>query len=157
MRRVRDEKVSREKGWPWEECCVKGFGSSRRNVERTLRLLDEFGPAYFHIAQMTHVTAEEYRAIAPYVGADGVRFEGAVIALLPENSDRVSAAVAGLIERGRPVKTASAVSLDTLVKRCNALTEAVEQLGEIESVAAMKLAIAISRLRRAGAKKGASI
>src|SRR5690349_17800422 len=76
MRRVRDSKAYREKDWTWEECCVKGFGSSRRNVERTLRLLDEFGPAYFHVAQMAHVTAEEYRAIAANISTDGVRYEG---------------------------------------------------------------------------------
>ena len=62
------------------------------------RLLDEFGPTYFHVAQMTHVTAEEYRAIAPHVSADGLRLDGDVVALLPENSEQVSAAVAELLD-----------------------------------------------------------
>jgi hypothetical protein len=154
MRRVRDSKVYREKGWTWEECCVKGFGSSRRNVERTLRLLDEFGPAYFHVAQMTHVTADEYRAIAPHISQNGVRFEGEVVALLPENSEQVSAAVAGLLHRERPVKAAAPLSFDGVVKRCEALMESVEQLGELEPLQAMKLGTSISRLRLAAVKKG---
>ena len=70
--------------------CKTRLGVSRRPIERTLRLLDESGPAYFHVAQMAHVTPEEYRAIAPHVGPDGVRFDGAVLPLLPESSEQIS-------------------------------------------------------------------
>jgi hypothetical protein len=157
LRRIRDEKVYRQFGLTWEAFCVKRLGASRRNIERVLRLLDEFGPAYFHVAQMAHVTVEEYRAIAPHVSAEGVQVDGAVIALLPENSGQVSAAVADLLERERPVKEKPALSLAAVVKRCEAALEAVEGLsGPLEAVEAMKLTTAISRLRRAAAEKGAA-
>jgi len=85
LRRIRDEKLYRNTGLTWDAFCVRRLGVSRRNVERTLRLLDEFGPAYFHVAQVAHVTVDQYRAIAHSVGNDGVRLDGAVVALLPEN------------------------------------------------------------------------
>jgi hypothetical protein len=156
LRRIRDEKGHAQVGMTWEEFCVKRLGSSRRSVERVLRLLDEFGPAYFHVAQMAHVTAEEYRAIAPHVSAEGVRVNGAVIALLPENSEQVSAAVVELLEREKPVKEKSPPSFAAAVKRCEAALEAVAGLsGPLKPVEAMKLTTAISRLRRAAAEKGA--
>jgi hypothetical protein len=156
LRRIRDEKLYKQLGLTWEEFCVERLGSSRRNIERTLRLLDEFGPAYFHVAQMTHVTAQEYRAIAPHVSAEGVRTDCAVIALLPENSEQVSAAVADLLEREKPVKEKPAPSFDAAVRRCEAALEAVEGLrGTLEPIQAMRLTTAVSRLRRAASEKGA--
>ena len=123
LRRIRDEKIYKQLSPSWEEFCSKRLGMSRRHVDRTLRLLDEFGPAYFHVAQMAHVTPEEYRAIAPHVSADGVRLDGAVVALLPENSEQVSAAVAELLEREKPAKEKPSLSFDAMVKRCDALTD----------------------------------
>jgi hypothetical protein len=156
LRRIRDEKIYKQYGLTWEEFCVKRLGSSRRNIERTLRLLDEFGPEYFHVAQMAHVSPEEYRAIAPHVSAEGVRVDGAVIALLPENSRQVSAAVAELLEREKPVKEKPALSFDAAVKRCEAALQAVEGLtGSPQPIQAMRLATVVSRLRRAAAEKGA--
>src|SRR3954463_2289215 len=71
LRRLRDEKAYREFGLTWEEFCGKRLGARRRNIDRTLRLLDEFGPQFFHVAQMAHVTVDEYRAIASNVSAEG--------------------------------------------------------------------------------------
>jgi hypothetical protein len=161
LRRIRDEKVYRRLGLTWDEFCVKRLGSSRRNIERTLRWLDEFGPAYFHVAQMAHVSPEEYRAIAPHVSAEGVRVDDAVIALLPENSEQLSAAVAELLGREKPVKEKPvkekpALSFDAAVKRCEAALEAVKGLtGTLEPIQAMRLTTAVSRLRRAASEKGA--
>ena len=156
LRRIRDEKIYTQLSPTWEEFCSKRLGVSRRHIDRTLRQLDEFGPQFFHVAQMAHVTPEEYRAIAPHVSADGVRLDGAVVALLPENSEQVSAAVAELLEREKPAKEKASPSFDAMVKRCEALTEAVERMTRsLEPVEVMKLTIAISRLRRAAARKGA--
>jgi hypothetical protein len=49
------------------------------------------------------------------------------------------------------------LSFAAMVKRCDALTEAVERMArELEPVEQMKLTISISRLRRAAARKGAN-
>jgi hypothetical protein len=154
---MRDEKKYRELGMTWEEVCAKRLGVSRRQIDRTLRHLDEFGPAYFHVAQMAHVSAEEYRTIAPHISGDGVRLDGAVIALLPENSEQISAAVAELLQREKPVKEKAPVSFDVVIKRCEALEDAVFHLdGSLEPIQQLRLTTAISRLRRAAAEKGAN-
>lgn len=156
LRRIRDERTYLQLDRSWEEFCAKRLGTSRRQVDRTLRLLDEFGPAYFHVAQMAHVTPEEYRAIAPHVSAEGVRLDGAVVALLPENSEQVSAAVAELLEREKPAREKPVVSFEAVVKRCESLVEAIAAMaGSLEPIQKMRLTTAISRLRRAAADKGA--
>jgi hypothetical protein len=135
LRRIRDGKLYRNVGLTWDEFCRTRLGTSRQQIERTLRLLDEFGPAYFHVAQMAHVTPDEYRAIAPHVGEDGVRVDGAVIALLPENSEQVSAAVGELLKREKPEgKPPAKMTFDTVMKRCQALHEALVMLEPLDRV-----------------------
>lgn len=63
LRRIRTERVYRRRARTWEEFCSQ-IGVSRRNVERSIRALEEFGPAFFHLAQLTHLKPEEYRVIA---------------------------------------------------------------------------------------------
>jgi hypothetical protein len=155
LRRVRDEKLYLRLEPTWEDFCSKRLGASRRNIDRFLSRGDEFGLAYYHVAQMTHVTPEEYRAIAPHISMEGVRWEGAVIALLPENREQVAAAVAGLIERVKPAKEKAPLSFEAILKRCNAVIEAVELTPEMAPVQLMRLTTAISRLRIAAARKGA--
>ena len=156
LKRMRDEKQYRELGMTWEEFCAKKLGVSRRQIDRTLRLLDDFGPEYFHVAQMAHVTPEEYRVIAPHVSGAGVWLGEAPIPLLPENSEQISAAVAELLQREKPVKEKAPLSAGAVIKRCEALEEAVFSLEELEPAEAMQLTTAISRLRRAAAEKGAN-
>ncbi len=156
LRRIRDEKLYKSLGLSWDDFCSQKLGSSRRHVDRILRVLGEFGTGYFLMAQITHITPEEYRAIAPHISAEGVRWDGAVIALLPENSEQVSAAVAGLLEREKPSKEKASLSFDAMVKRCDALTEAIERMTrDLTPVEMLRLTTAISRLRRAAARKGA--
>jgi hypothetical protein len=44
---------------------------------------------------------KDYRAIAPYITEKGVHVNGTVVALLPENSEPLAAAVETLIEPER--------------------------------------------------------
>ena len=156
LKRLRDEKQYRELGMTWEEFCAKKLGVSRRHIDRTLHLLDDFGPEYFHVAQMAHVTAEEYRTIAPHVSSAGVWLGAEPIPLLPENSEQISAAVAELLQREKPVKEKAPLSAGAVIKRCKALEEAVFALEDLDPAEAMQLTTAISRLRRAAAEKGAN-
>jgi hypothetical protein len=154
LRRIREEKTYRDLGLNWEEFCQQRVGVTRRHVDRVIGWLNEFGPSYFHLAQMAHVTAEEYRAIAPHVSPEGVRLDGAVIALLPENGEQVSAAVAELLTREKPAKPKPTVTLDGIVKRCDALVEALGTLGELDHTQRARLTVAIGKVRRAAVEKG---
>ena len=155
LRRIRNEKTYKLVTPSWEEFCVKRLGVSRRHIDRTIRLLDEFGPAYFHVAQMAHVTPDEYRAIAPHVSADGVRVNGAVVALLPENSGQVSAAVAELLEREKPAKPEKAApTFDAVIKRCEAVAESLSGLEELTIQQKLAVTRVICRIRSAASRKG---
>jgi hypothetical protein len=73
LRHIRDEKLYRGVSRNWDEFCSAYVGVSRRNVERNIRLLEEFGPAFFHVSQIAHIGPEEYRAIAEHVSMEAGR------------------------------------------------------------------------------------
>src|SRR4051812_29211684 len=103
LRRIREEKAYLKCSPLWREFCPKYLGMSSSQADRIIHLLDEFGPKYFSVAQVTRISAEVYRAIAPAVQDGVLEFKGETIELAPENVRAVTAAVAGL-RRGAPVK-----------------------------------------------------
>lgn len=99
LRRMRDEKAYRELDCTWEEFCTNHLKVSRKSVDRLIGRLEELGPAYFHLTNLTHITIGEYRQIAASVSEAGVELDGSVVTLLPENSQKLAAAIAQLLER----------------------------------------------------------
>jgi hypothetical protein len=93
LRRMRDEKLYAYRSASWEEFCPKYLGMSKSHANRTIRLLEELGPGYFELAQLTRITPEEYRAIAPAVTEKVLHVNGEAIALISENAEKVAAAV----------------------------------------------------------------
>jgi len=94
LRRLREEKLYKQCCEKWEDFCPAYLKMSRAEADRTIRLLDEFGPAYFQLSQLTRISPEAFRTIAPAV-CDGVlHHNGETIELNGENSRRVAAAVA---------------------------------------------------------------
>ena len=69
---------------------------SRTQEDRVIGQIEEFGPEYFELTQLTRIAPEVYRAIAPAVKDGHIHWQNEAIALLPENSEKVAAAVAGL-------------------------------------------------------------
>jgi len=53
LRRVRDRKQYRALGMNWDDFCQKRIGINRRTAEQIIRRLEEFGPQYFTLAQVT--------------------------------------------------------------------------------------------------------
>jgi hypothetical protein len=102
LRRVRDQKLYVSRAATWEEFCPKFLGLSKTHANRIIRYLEEFGPDYFEVAQLTRITPEQYRAIAPAIREKNIHVNGQAIALIPENSDRVTAAVAELRRAASP-------------------------------------------------------
>ena len=92
LRRIRDQKLYKNRTAKWGEFCARYVGASKTNVDRMIRQLEEFGPPFFHLTQLTRISPETYRAIARQVSEEGLRFEGEAIALVPENAEKVSAA-----------------------------------------------------------------
>ena len=96
LQRIRDEKLYASRSKTWDEFCPKFLGMSRANANRVIGYLEEFGPCYFVLNQLTRVTPAEFRAIAENVKDSSVHWQGEIIALIPENAGKVAEAVDAL-------------------------------------------------------------
>jgi hypothetical protein len=96
LRRVRENKLYLSRAETWEAFCPQYLGLSKAHANRIIRYLEEFGADYFEVAQLTRITPEQFRAIAPAIRESSIHVNGQAIALIPENSDQVTAAVAEL-------------------------------------------------------------
>ena len=171
LRRIRDERLYLSVSNTWDTFCSTQLGASRRNVERNIRLLEEFGPAYFQVAQMAHIGPREYRAIAAHVDAEGVRVDGAVVALLPENSVQIGEAVGKLLKRAggnsvvpgpgaeRSEATApKSLPFSQVLKRCDVAARILEESDDSPDYdERLELASILLRMRQAAAARGVAI
>lgn len=122
IRRIRRERLYEASGLNWNEFCSRHFGMSRTQADRVIGQLEEFGPEYFELTQLTRIAPEAYRAIAPAVKDGHIHWRNEAIALLPENSEKVAEAVADLRESARPEaavdgKPAALGTVDALKQR----------------------------------------
>ena len=100
LRRIRNDKLYKGRTEHWSDFCTRYLNMTKQNADRIIRLLEEFGPGYFQLSQITRISPETYRQIASAVSDQGLRVHGDIIALEPSNSEKLAAAVAQL----RPVK-----------------------------------------------------
>src|SRR5215467_6578912 len=96
IRQIREEKAYLASARSWGEFCKEHLHMSKSNADRLIALLDEFGPDYFTLAQLTRISPETYRAIAPTIREGALHADGEAIALIPENASKVATAVSGL-------------------------------------------------------------
>ena len=159
MRDIRETKTFKHLAPSWEEFCDKHLRMSRAAADRAIRLLEEFGPGYFELSQLIRIPPDAYRVIASAVKDKAVHVNGEAIPLVPENAEKVAAAVA-ILRFNRPMKSARSgpreSRIATLARGCRegiaALAELYQSgpgIGECEALAAAvdDLHAAISRLR----------
>lgn len=96
IRRIRNERLYEATKLPWTAFCPAHLGMCRKQADRLIHRLEEFGPDYFEVKQLTRIPEEAYRAIAASVKNGHIYWRNEAIALLPENSAKVAQAVAGL-------------------------------------------------------------
>jgi hypothetical protein len=101
IRRIREERLYQASKIPWKDFCPLHLGMSRTQADRLIQLLEEFGPDYFEVTQLTRVCVDTYRAIAPAVRNGHIHWLNESIALTTENSEKVTAAIAGLLDTAR--------------------------------------------------------
>ena len=123
LQRLRQDKLFMSCTPHWEEFCRKYLKMSRAEADKVIRLWEEFGAGYFEVAQLTRISAQTYRAIAPSVKEGALEFNGETIELNAENSRKVAAAVAGL-RRPRQMHERLA-KLDKICTRLIAEIEAI--------------------------------
>ncbi len=160
LQRVRQEKLFQALEPTWEQFCPKYLRISRAEADRIIRLWEEFGSAYFEMAQLTRISPETYRAIAPAVQDGALHVDGEAIQLNPENSRRVADAVSRL-RRAIPGRTLSRNPIEDL-RRCSiALVQEFEAIvrkereGENWPHLTATLRLLRSELTRIAAENGA--
>jgi len=93
LRRLRTEKVYKRVTEHWNDFCPRYLRMSGTQADRIIRLLEEFGPGYFDMAQLTRVSPETYRLIEPSISEGVLKLNGKEIELTVENAREVAAAV----------------------------------------------------------------
>ena len=111
LRRVREEKLYKRCAERWDDFCPRYLKMSRSEADRTIKLWEEFGATYFELSQLTRVSPETFRAIAPAIQDGVLHYQGEVIELNPENSRTVAAVVAEL-RSAIPKRVAESRSLE---------------------------------------------
>jgi hypothetical protein len=96
LRQLREERKYLKVSPTWKDFGPRYLGMSSSQADRIIAMLDEFGPGYFELAQLTRISADTYRAVEPVVKDHALHFNGEVITLDPENARKVAAAVAEL-------------------------------------------------------------
>ncbi len=156
VRRIRNERLYRGRARTWREFCVKYLGANRSSVEANIRLFDELGAAYFHVAQLAHITPAEYREIAPRIAADGLDAGGETIPLVPENRAAIAAVIGEVRRKARkaphPPKPAG---FEAALEHCQAAASLLETLFSPPAFDRQLVMVAVlHRVRDAAARLG---
>ena len=145
IRRIRTDCLYKKCTEKWQDFCAEYLKMSRSEADKIVRLLEEFGPAYFEVSQLTRVSPEGFRAVAPAIHDGALHHNGEAIELNPENSRKVAAAVAELRraippKRGAPsfIREMQQIgagpglveSIEKLSKSAAALLEALERIAD---------------------------
>jgi hypothetical protein len=96
LRDIRETKKFLSFAANWDEFCRDHLHTSRRSADRAIAHLNEFGPGYFALTQLTHITPQEFRQIRASVTDHALEFGGEAIALIEENAARLNEAVSAL-------------------------------------------------------------
>jgi hypothetical protein len=149
LRDIRDKKLYKNRCPDWDQFCREHLHMGRSQVNHVIQLLNEFGPGYFELSQLTRISPETYRTIQPALQDKALHFEGEAIALIPENAAKVSAAVAQLRKAtaAEPPKPSEGKDLDALEKRCSAIVEEIAQLVDRGAVPPDQLSIVLESLQ----------
>jgi len=136
LHRLRKSREFRRVTPCWRDFCSRYLGIDGRNADKIIRLWEEFGAAYFELAQLISITPDTYRALVPSIRDGALHLNGAIIELVPENSLRLAAAVAALRRPGQPGKPRRQLQphqrLAALDRRCDALVAELQQFSHQE-------------------------
>jgi hypothetical protein len=156
VRRIRNEKLYRGHARTWREFCANCLGANRSAVEANIRLFDELGAAYFHLAQLAYITPAEYREIAPRIAADGLHAGGETIPLVPENRAAVAAVIGEVRAKGKKARRVrKPAGFEAALDHCRAAASLLETLFSPPSLERQLVMVAtLNRIRDAAARLG---
>ena len=148
LKQVRDSKMLDDLGFTWEEFCKEYAGISRPHADSLIRQYDQFGDAYFRLAEIARISSKTFQQIAGHVEDDAIEIDGQKLALLPENAHKIRAAIQSLRNQVRrpPVPPRPPAAIIELQIRVDALAEDVAQAiraegAERDSLRALAVAV----------------
>ena len=86
LSRIRDRRLWTCCSSSWEEFCKDHLHIARRSADREIGYLRQYGPAFFAIRQLTHISAADYHLIADQISEQGVLVDGALIPLSQDDA-----------------------------------------------------------------------
>jgi len=135
LRELRESKKYKLAGLTWEQACQQRVGICRSAADQIIRNLEEFGPDYFVIAQVTGISANEYRRISGSVANHMLLHAGEEIPIEIENAPRLIAAVDELRREAAnappPPADVAAESARSFTKAERALRTALAELDKL--------------------------
>jgi hypothetical protein len=93
LKRIREQGAYKLLGLTWEDFCPQHLGLSRSRADQLIRQLDQFGAAYFRLAEIMQISEGSYRRIAGAVHNDCIEVDGELLPIAPENAPRIKRAV----------------------------------------------------------------
>ncbi len=130
LKRMRDSGHYKRLGLSWEMFCKERAGISRVHADRQIHHLEEFGPNYFRMSEVLHISTDTYRLIAAAVSDEGLDLDGKKIPLLRENRQQVMAAVGTLREKAKPKQDPKS-GIDLLCRRLKTVLEEVKAMDPV--------------------------
>lgn len=155
LRRIKEGKLY-EKHCTWEEFCSRHLRMARRTVDRDIAYLKRFGTAFFTMRQLAHISLREYAQIAGHISDAGVRLDGEVIALLPENGEQLAGALKTLLERtGSAAPALPPPAFDSVLQRFRAATQGLRSFeGDLNGTQLRALGMEIAEALSAAGDRG---
>jgi hypothetical protein len=147
LKRLRQEGAYKSLGCTWEEFCRQHLGLSRSRADQLIRQLDEFGAAYFHLAEIMRISENSYRRIAGAIHDDCLEIGGELVPIAPEHAPRIRAAVLELQKENERVRAELAKvqgahpSITSLKLRLDACLEEVSSMADRSTDAGERAAL----------------
>jgi hypothetical protein len=134
LKHLRDGKEYKRVNEDWRDFCSQYLRMSGAQADKIIHLWEEFGAGFFKVAQLTRISPETYRAIAPAVREDALHLNGEVIELSVENSRKVADAVARLRRVKKPParQIATHLRLGELDEQCMAMVAELREISRKE-------------------------
>jgi hypothetical protein len=135
LHRIRTTRVYLHQSSCWRDFCSRQLGIDGRNADKIVHLWEDFGATYFELAQLTLISPDTYRALAPSISDGALHLNGEVIQLVPENSPRLAAAIAGFrrtIPAAQPRQLEPHERLAALNERCDSIVAELRQFSKKE-------------------------
>ncbi len=128
---------------------------SRSEADRTIKLLEEFGPTYFELSQLMRISPSRFREIAPAISNGVLNHNGKAIPLNADHAQKVAEAVAQMrralpkAEGDPPTEQDMMLRVESLAGRCEAIMAELDRISHDKSlgVSQMIAKSAITRVR----------